>query len=120
MGTQFTEHSSRRPTNLHTNYSELVDRVNAQRFKSMVRAADDRRSAEPSLGIPFAFERPEAAAAHREFEEELKPAAAEMANARPSVRSIGSAAGISMGSFLMAFGSVFGLVCAYAIARSFK
>src|SRR6478672_8315295 len=53
-------------------YSKFVDRVNAQRFKALVgKTSDDF----PALGLPFAVERPHAARAHRELEEELKPAA---------------------------------------------
>ena len=109
-----------RPTTLadpqDSQYSKFVDRLNAQRFKAMV----GKTSGEcPELGLPFAIERPHVARAHRELEEKLKPAA------RRERRDfiLNSSAYLpefTAGSMLLAFAGFCGLICAYALQRSFK
>ena len=105
------------------NYSKFVDRVNAQRFKAMVGASRSDRTHRPKLGVPFALERSEAAAAHRELEEELKPAARDeklqSGFSTPAVvHEISS--GASLSQFGLAVLGVCSLICAYAVTRSLK
>jgi len=105
-----------------TQYSEFVDRVNAQRFKIMVGPESFGRYGQPKLGTPFSIERPEAAAAHRELEHELKPAARR--GRRRSIQFSQSirefSTGARAGELLIAVAGFFGLMCAYALQRSFK
>jgi len=97
-------------------YSKFVDRVNAQRFKAMV----GRRSDESAvLGLPFAIERPHAARAHRELEEELKPAARREGRSHFSMSSAYFPE-FSVGGMFVALAGFCGLICAYALQRSFK
>jgi hypothetical protein len=102
---------------LPTRYSEFVDRVNAQRFKMMV-----GRAAQPKLGIPFSIDREEAAAAHRELEHELKPAARQerKRSFQFSPASPSTAIGVRAGQVFVAMAGFVGLMCAYAIQRSLK
>ena len=101
-------------------YSKFVDRANAQRFKSMV----GRHVAETKLGVPFGLERPEAAAAHRELEEELKPAAREIKSKgflNPVSSNGHSFASTRPGNeVVLAALGLCGLVFAFTALRAFK
>jgi len=122
-GTQITKRSGNIGTGKDKpTYSEFVDRVNAQRFKMMVGPESFGRYEQPRMGTPFSIERPEAAAAHRELEHELKPAARRerrrSIKLSPSIRELSK--GARAGEVLFAVAGFFGLMCAYALQRSFK
>jgi hypothetical protein len=105
-----------------TQYSEFVDRVNAQRFKKMFGPGSFGQFEQSKLGTPFSIDRPEAAAAHRALEHELKPAARRHRNRSnrfsPSVKALST--GVRASELFIAVAGFFGLMCAYAIQRSLK
>ena len=107
------------PESTENEYSQFVDRINAQRFKTMVGRADNPAvTSEQKLGIPFAIERPEAAAAHRELERELKPAAREEMSLIPRGAAAGAGFAYRGGSLAVTVLGLLGL--AITVARSLK
>lgn len=95
--------------------SLFIDKLNAHRFKRMAGLLNTDKPGSGRLGLPFSVERPEAAAAHRDFEERRKSAARSNRNHAALMPCI--SASDSNGRFLFVVAGILSLMLGAAFTR---